>query len=145
LKRKFDFRAIKIVREFHGIGPIFCDPGQIQQVILNLLMNGATAMEQKVLQLPASERSSYQPQFVLRIAEAQGLAQLDIEDNGIGIESKMLGRVFEPFFSTNNAGQGADLGLSLAYYIVTEGHKGQMSVSSTPGLGAQFSLLLPLS
>jgi PAS domain S-box-containing protein len=145
LKRKFDFRAINISRDYLPLGPVHCDSVQMQQVILSLLMNGAAAMEQKTLELPATERNSYQPQFVVRISEAEGLARLDIEDNGAGIENEMLGRIFEPFFSTRQTGEGFGLGLSLAYYIVTEGHRGQMQVSSTPGLGTQFTILLPLS
>ena len=144
LQRKFDFRSIKIVRDFQRLPLVPCDSGQIQQVILSLLMNGASAMEQKSLELPATERDSYFPQFIVRLSETEGLARMDIEDNGHGITTELLGRVFEPFFSTKQADPGGGLGLSLAYYIVTEGHKGQMMVSSNLGLGTQFSILLPL-
>jgi|GEM_PF-1103661 len=145
LKRKFDFRSIKIVREYQPLPAIPCDSGQIQQVLLSLLMNGAFAMEQKSLQLDAAERMSYQPQFTVRISEANGSARLDVEDNGTGIASDILGQIFEPFFSTKQAGEGVGLGLSLAYYIVTEGHKGQMRASSTFGLGTCFTIILPFA
>lgn len=144
LKRKFDFRSIKIIRDFQSLQPVHCDSGQIQQVLLSLLMNGAYAMEQKTLQLSVVERENYQPQFVLQISEANGSARVDIADNGTGIENELLGKIFEPFFSTKQVGDGIGLGLSLAYYIVTEDHKGQMKVSSTSGLGTRFSICLPL-
>ena len=71
-------------------------------------------------------------------------AEIQVEDNGIGIPEDICKRIFEPFFTTKEVGQGTGLGLSVSYFIITNNHKGQMEVHSTPGVGTCFTLRLPL-
>lgn len=143
LRRKFDFRLIQIQREYADEQPLVdCDGGQIQQVLINLLMNGAQAMEEKYKQQPAASED-YLPEFVLRLSFPEGFARIEVEDNGPGITAEMQERIFEPFFTSKTIGDGTGLGLSICYFIVTENHKGTMSVESTAGGGTRFIVALP--
>jgi len=111
---------------------IVCDPGQIHQVLLNLVVNAFEAMKEK----SAGER-------VLTIT-AHGkdeMATLRVSDTGGGIPPNKLDHLFEPFFTTKASGGG--LGLSILQTIVLR-HGGSVSVDSEPGLGATFTVTLPL-
>lgn len=139
LKKKYDFRRIEIKREYAADMPrVACERGQIQQVILNLLKNGAQAMSQ-------SDPEIAHPCFTVRLSRRDGMAQIDVQDNGPGMKPEVLKRVFEPFYTTKQVGVGTGLGLSVSYFIVTENHKGSMKASSSPGQGACFSVQLPIS
>jgi signal transduction histidine kinase len=136
LKKQFGFRHIRIVREYGGApGPVPCEAGQIQQVILNLLSNSAQAM---------AGNPPEQPRITLRLGQEDGMALIEIEDNGPGMDAETRKRVFEPFFTTKGVGHGTGLGLSVSYFIVTENHRGTMGVRSAPGKGACFSIRIPL-
>jgi len=68
---------------------------------------------------------------------------VDIEDNGPGMTEEVRKRVFEPFYTTKSIGVGTGLGLSVAYFIVSENHKGNIVLESSPGKGACFRIKLP--
>ena len=151
LKKKYDFRQIDIVREYEpGLPLVACEAAKIQQVLLNVLRNGAEAMQAHV------DQTGRKPCFTLRVrrdAPVEGSTEmppggealrLDIVDNGPGIPEHIRRRVFEPFFTTKPVGVGTGLGLSVSYFIITENHGGKMSVSSTPGEGSTFTIILPL-
>ncbi len=142
LKKKYDFRRIKIVREYDNDLPLVpCESGKIQQVLLNILRNGAEAMQEY------SKGSRQEPPcFVLRLAYERetGMVRLEIEDNGPGMDKKTRRRVFEPFFTTKPTGSGTGIGLSISYFIITENHNGEMRVESTSGGGTKFIISLPV-
>ncbi|MCP4749923.1 MAG: PAS domain-containing protein [Proteobacteria bacterium] len=149
LKKKFDFRAIKIVREYEATLPsILCEGGKIQQVFLNILKNGAQAMIEKSKTLEEKEenpqQSKYLPQFILRTVSENRMVRIEIEDNGTGMDESVRKRAFEPFFTTKEVGTGTGLGLSVSYFIVTENHNGTMTVESVPSGGSNFIIRLPL-
>ena len=145
LKNKVDFRSLEIVRSYDPQLPLVsCDAGQIQQVLLNLLINGAHAMGEKARRLPVEEQDLYRGRFEVRLSYADGNAQIEIEDNGPGIMPEALPRVFDPFFTTKEIGQGTGLGLFISYLIITENHHGTMLVSSPADKGAKFVISLPL-
>jgi len=137
LKNNFDFKSIKILKHYQPDMPeIFCEPGKIQQVFLNILRNGAQAMQEANVSSPA---------FVLRIRyDAQSdEAIIDIEDNGPGMEEGVKRRIFEPFFTTKKEGAGTGLGLSVSYFIITENHAGRLLVDSVEGNHCKFTICLP--
>jgi len=107
---------------------ILHDPVQVQQVILNLLLNGIQAI-------------SNQGKIEVALRQERGYAVVRIRDNGKGISRESLPRIFKPFFTTRKEGTG--LGLPLARGIV-ESHKGRIEVTSEPGRGAQFEVWLPI-
>ncbi len=140
LKRKYDFRQIEIVREYNDDLPLVpCESGKIQQVLLNILRNGAEAM------LGESDHGGRKaPRFVLRLEHESetDMIRIEIEDNGPGMDEKTRKRIFEPFFTTKPTSRGTGLGLSVSYFIITENHSGKINVESTPGKGTKFILLL---
>jgi signal transduction histidine kinase len=73
------------------------------------------------------------------------MACVEIEDNGPGMDENVRKHIFDPFFTTKPSGVGTGLGLSISYFIITENHKGEMAVESSPGAGAKFIIRLPLS
>jgi len=119
---------------------IIADPGQLQQVLLNLCTNARDAMESRgTLQLTtrAVTRATSEPGLV-----AGEYLEIEVTDTGVGIAPEVLPRIFEPFFSTKPVGKGTGLGLAIVYGIVTH-HRGRIDVESTPGAGTTFRVLLP--
>ncbi|HEY6011054.1 MAG TPA: PAS domain S-box protein [Nitrospirota bacterium] len=124
---------------------VLVDPGQFEQVILNLATNARDAM-------PAGGGLHITTEIVeLDEGEARnkGLKKsgryelISFSDTGVGMSEKVRQRVFEPFFTTKEMGRGTGLGLSIVYGIVTQ-HEGQISVYSEPGEGTTFRIYLPL-
>lgn len=135
LKKSFDFKKIAITKQYvESIPEIECSETDIEQVILNLLRNSAQAMG----------ADCEEPRIEIRLSAHGSWARLEIEDNGPGIPEDIQRRIFEPFFTTKAPGVGTGLGLSVSYFIVTNGHGGKMSVQSAPGKGSVFSVELPL-
>ncbi|MCP4154802.1 MAG: PAS domain-containing protein [bacterium] len=140
LKRKYDFRKIKIIRNYHKSMPeVECEASKIQQVLLNLLKNAAQAMAW-------DDKMKEPPCFTLFIGpdENTGMARIEIKDNGPGMDENTRKRIFEPFFTTKEIGVGTGLGLSVSYFIITQNHRGTMTVESTPGKGTKFIIRLPI-
>jgi signal transduction histidine kinase len=120
---------LTIHRDYTAMPPVECDPGQVNQVFMNLLANACDAT-------PAGGNIWVSTQ--LRGEDAC----VTIRDDGAGIPPESLGRIFEPFFTTKDVGSGTGLGLAIAHGIV-ETHGGRLEVESTPGAGATFRVLLP--
>ena len=135
----FDFKGLTLVREFDPrIGPVPCTANELEQVLLNLLKNSAQAIQQR----PDDREPG---RIVLRTRLNPPWVEIQVEDNGAGMPEPVRKRIFEPFFTTKEVGQGTGLGLSVSYFIITNNHKGQMEVQSTPGQGTCFTLRLPLA
>ncbi len=137
LKKRFDFRHIRIEREYDDtLEPISCEAGQIQQVILNLLTNSAQAIAEH-------PGNSEEPRITLRLKRETSMALIEVEDNGPGMDVETRKRAFEPFFTTKEVGRGTGLGLSVSYFIITENHGGTMGIHSELGKGTCFSIRIP--
>jgi two-component system NtrC family sensor kinase len=118
-------------REFGDIPPISCNPQQLNQVFLNLLVNAAQAMEQQGV-------------ITVRTWAETGQVCVSITDTGKGIPKEVQDRVFEPFYTTKPAGKGTGLGLSISADIIRNKHHGEISVASEPGKGTTFTVRLPM-
>ncbi len=126
---------IEIVRHYAELPPVLADPQMIQQVFLNIIENSEQAI-----------KDAHGPdggELTIETFHASDRALISITDNGPGIDEDVISRVFEPFFSTREVGQGAGLGLSSSYGIVKE-HGGDLRVQSQPGEGATFIIELPV-
>ena len=135
----FDFKGHAVTRQFDPhLGPVPCIPNELEQVLLNLLKNAAQAIHQR----PDKQQPGH---IILRTKLNPPWAEIQVEDNGVGMPEHVRKRIFEPFFTTKEVGQGTGLGLSVSYFIITNNHKGQMEVHSTQGQGTCFTLRLPLA
>ncbi|WP_251701950.1 sensor histidine kinase [Metapseudomonas boanensis] len=138
LTEGFDFKGMRITREFDPhLGPVPGTANELEQVLLNLLKNAAQAIHQR--------EDDEEGHITLRTRLNPPWAEIQVEDNGVGIPEPVRKRIFEPFFTTKEVGQGTGLGLSVSYFIITNNHKGQMEVQSKPGQGTCFTLRLPLT
>lgn len=139
LKKRYDFRNIQIIRQFEDDMPqVVCVSTELEQVMLNLLRNAAQALaEGKV--------GGTWSKITLRLYKQNQWVVIEVEDNGPGMEEETRKRVFEPFFTTKGVGLGTGLGLSVAYFIVTNNHNGSMRVESAPQAGTKFVISLPVS
>lgn len=136
LKKKYDFRNIVVVRDYDpGMPDVLCEPGQIQQVLLNLMKNASQAMW-------GGETS--EPTLSLSIKVKGDIARMSVQDNGPGVSEETAKRIFEPFFTTKKVGDGTGLGLSVSYFIVTENHGGSMYIERPDSGGCRFVVELPL-
>lgn len=138
MKKKYGFRELEIVREYDSeLMSVPCVASEIQQVLLNGLRNAAQAL---AMQAGRSEAG----QITVRTKKMDNMACIEIEDNGPGMDEQTRKRVFEPFYTTREPGEGTGLGLSVSYYIVHDQHQGHIRMESTPGKGSILIVELPL-
>jgi len=134
IQHRSKMESIRISKEFaENIPNIRMDEKKIKQVLVNLVMNAAHAVEQDGTITIAT-----------RFDESNRRLEIDIADNGYGIEEKNLTRIFDPFFTTKSTGEGTGLGLAVSYGIA-KSHGGDIRVQSRVGKGSVFTLLLPVS
>lgn len=119
----------EVIKEYGQLPAVECMPSQINQVMMNLLVNAAHAIEQF-------------GRITLRSGHENDWVWLEVEDTGQGIAPHLLNRIYEPFFTTKPVGKGTGLGLSLSYNIVRK-HSGRIEVFSPPGQGTRFRVWLP--
>ena len=126
-------KNIRLARETQAKLPmVLVDFDQLQQVILNLLTNAIEAVE------PGGSIS-----ITTRASDSGEKVEINVSDNGRGIDPEHLPHIFEPFYTTKEECKGVGLGLAIAFGIIKQ-HKGEISVHSTPGKGTTFTLRLPV-
>jgi signal transduction histidine kinase len=125
----------------NSIGQVNVVPQDIGRVLLNLFNNAFYALQQKKQQL----NGTYEPTIQVSTRRLNGQVEVTVRDNGIGIPQKASDKIFQPFFTTKPAGEGAGLGLSLAYDIITKGHGGQLKVNTEEGGYSEFVVQLPVT
>lgn len=139
LKKDFDFKSIEVVRDFaEDLPPVICERSRIQQVFLNILKNGSQAMHEAKIENPLFSLKGYIEE------KSEKNIVLEIQDNGPGMSDKIRKGIFEPFYTTKPEGSGTGLGLSVSYFIISELHKGEISVESEMGIGTKFIIKIPL-
>ncbi|MBI1933844.1 MAG: PAS domain S-box protein [Ignavibacteriales bacterium] len=130
----------KIETDFDdSISTILCLPNEITQVIINMIINAAHALEDKY---SGSENLLGKIKIKTRLNISN--ADIYISDNGIGMSKEVLNRIYDPFFTTKEVGRGTGQGLSIAYDIIVEKHQGNIEVESEIGIGSTFKISLPV-
>lgn len=121
---------IQVVKDLGAIREIECLPGQLNQVIMNVVINAMQAIP---------DRGT----VTVRTRQKGEWVELSVIDDGIGMTPEVTSRMFEPFFTTKPVGTGTGLGLSISYGII-ERHHGKIEVDSTPGEGTALVIRLPM-
>jgi two-component system cell cycle sensor histidine kinase/response regulator CckA len=127
------------------LGFVLADPGQLEQVLVNLAINGRDAMPRGGTLTIATRNVEISSAEAARHAHARPgtFVAVALRDGGAGMTSDVQARIFEPFFTTKEAGRGTGLGLATVYGIVTQSG-GFIEVKSAPGRGAVFTVFLPI-
>ncbi|TAN69774.1 MAG: bacteriohemerythrin [Methylobacter sp.] len=121
----------RIVKDFGDLPEVRCLPHQLNQVFMNLLINAAHAIESEGI-------------ITLRTGTENDHVWIEISDTGKGIAPEYLSKIFDPFFTTRQVGKGTGLGLSVSYTIIKK-HQGEIQLTSQPGQGTTFRIILPIN
>ncbi|HEY0627840.1 MAG TPA: response regulator [Sphingomicrobium sp.] len=147
LKRLLGETVQLVVKHGRDLGPVRADPGQLEQVIVNLSVNARDAMASKgggALTIQTySVKADQVADLGSDILPIADYSALSIADTGTGIPAAILGKVFEPFFTTKEVGKGTGLGLSTVYGIVKQSG-GYIFADSKVGEGTRFTIYLPV-
>ncbi len=155
LRNQIKENGIIINRELDfSITPIACYPGQLNQVLMNICNNAIQALIEKKINLEKQVQIQNQqeltdkdsklqtPVLTIKTRNYEEHITLIIADNGIGMSEEIQKRIFEPFYTTKNVGEGTGLGMSITYGII-EKHHGKIRVDSKIGEGTSFEIQLP--
>jgi hypothetical protein len=137
---------IELITDLAGdLAPVLADPGQIEQVLVNLAVNARDAMPGggKLIIQTTNTDIGHPAAGQARLAPGRYVA-IKVSDTGTGIPKDVADRVFEPFFSTKPKGEGTGLGLATVYGIITQAG-GDLRIYSEPGIGTVFTALLPIT
>ncbi len=138
LKNKYDFRKIKITKEFEPNLPyISCESGKIQLAFLNILKNRALSITEY------SHKNEFIPEFFIRARQDENLINIEIEDNGPAMGEADLKEIFTPFYKLTDKALKENAGLALSFFIISEIHGGKMKVESSEKQGVKFIITLP--
>ena len=116
-----------------------CLPGDLNQVILNLIVNGAQAIGEKLGETPTEKGT-----IEVSTSRIDKFAEIRIKDNGNGIPETIVNRIYDPFFTTKDVGVGSGQGLAIARSVIVEKNQGKLEVVTEVGVGTTFIIQLPL-
>jgi two-component system, NtrC family, sensor kinase len=139
IKPQENWPGVQIVQELDALPLVPCFAGQLNQVLMNLLVNAIDALETAY-----AEGIVTQPTIQIRTQIVGAMVQIQFQDNGPGIPADIQSRLFDPFFTTKPVGKGTGMGLAISYQIIHDRHHGCLSVASEPGQGTTFTVEIPL-
>jgi signal transduction histidine kinase len=117
-----------------------CVPAEINQVLLNLIVNAADAIADKI-----GDNSEVKGIIKVRTRRDDEYVLIEVADTGCGIPNEIRNRIFDPFFTTKDVGKGTGQGLAICYNVIVNKHHGLLDVESTPGVGTKFTVAIPLT
>ena len=140
LKETLDRPEIEVVKDYGDLPLVECYSGQLNQVFMNVIVNGIDALDGVV----ASPEPRSAPRITIqtRLLSSHRV-QIMIADNGPGIPEEHQSCLFDPFFTTKPVGKGTGLGLSISYQIITDKHGGTLRWGSNPGQSTEFLIEIP--
>ncbi|MBE9068276.1 response regulator [Leptolyngbya cf. ectocarpi LEGE 11479] len=146
LKANTHRAEIHVQKHYQPIPEIECFAGQLNQVFMNLLANAIDTLDDMGQTLTPETDVSRLNVITVKtgLADDESKILITIEDNGAGIDDEIKPRIFDHLFTTKDVGRGTGLGLAIVRQIVVEKHGGSIEVTSTPGQGTCFTLVLPI-
>ncbi len=145
LRETYDRPDIQVLRDYGKLPLVECYPGQLNQVFMNILVNALDALDDAWDTSDPLGKLQVPRRIQIRTAVvSDDWVTVAIADNGIGMPEAVQTRIFDPFFTTKPVGKGTGLGMSISYQIITEKHGGKLSCSSTPGIGTEFTIQIPV-
>ncbi len=145
IKAKAQRSVIEIVKDYGNLPLVECYPGQLNQVLMNLLANAIDALEEAMGNREWGIGKNLLPTPQIRICTTVDNENVTIRiaDNGPGMSDSVQSQIFNPFFTTKPKGKGAGLGLSISYQIVVDQHGGDLVCVSVLGEGTEFAIKIP--
>ncbi|MEZ2230175.1 ATP-binding protein [Microcoleus sp.] len=146
LKAKGDFPEIKVIKDYNLLLPhAECYPGQLNQVLMNILANAIDALEESGSGKTYEQLQANPGKIRIRTSQIEAdWLEIAIADNGVGMSEQIQQRIFDPFFTTKPVGKGTGMGMSISYQIITEKHCGKLKCFSAIGKGTEFVIQIPL-
>lgn len=146
LKANDQHPTIEVIKEYGELPLVKCYPGQLNQIFMNLIANAIDALEESNKGHSFAEIKA-NPNKITIHTEVLGdnsRVAIRIKDNGIGMSADLQQQVFKPFFTTKAVGKGTGLGLSITRQIVESKHGGKLICISSPGMGTEFVVEIPI-
>lgn len=145
LKANEERPLIEVTTKYGNLPKIECFPGQLNQVFMNLLANAIDALEESNLGRNFSEIVA-NPNRITICTDlvGEGRIEIKIADNGTGMKEEVKQQIFDHLFTTKGVGKGTGLGLAIVHQIAVEKHGGTIEVNAEPGVGTEFSIVLPV-
>jgi len=143
LKAQSSFPEVKVIKQYGELPPVQCYPGQLNQVLMNILTNAIDALEEHICS-QSSNSAHFIPTIQIQTQASDTHVSIAVRDNGPGIPPEVRDRLFDPFFTTKPVGKGTGLGMSISYQIITEKHHGTLRCFSQLGQGAEFVITIPI-
>jgi PAS domain S-box len=136
-RNEWKYCAELVTKLDESLPPVMCHPGEINQVILNLIVNGAHAIREK-------NKNGEKGRITISTRSMGSVVEIGIADSGTGIPEEVQSRIFEPFFTTKDVGKGTGQGLALAHSAIVRKHQGKIWFDTEQGVGTTFFIHLPV-
>ncbi|MBE8988983.1 sensor histidine kinase [Nostoc sp. LEGE 12450] len=145
LKDKPDHPAIEVVKDYGNLPQVECYPGQLNQVLMNVLVNAMDALDELDIKRTSQQIEENPSQITIRtsVVGSQSI-EIAIADNAQGMPESVQNRIFDPFFTTKPVGKGTGMGMAISYQIITEKHGGKLLCFSSLGQGSNFIIQVPI-
>ncbi|WP_366930894.1 ATP-binding protein [Microcoleus sp. bin38.metabat.b11b12b14.051] len=144
-KAKTETPDIEVILDYSQLPLVECYPGQLNQVVMNILANAIDAFDDVNAQRTYQQIKARPNQIIIHTTMlGSDWVEIDITDNGSGMPESVKQKIFDPFFTTKPVGKGTGMGMAISYQIITEKHGGKLECFSTVGQGTKFLIQIPI-